>query len=206
LLLVVLLVLVWAGAGVWWLWTTYGRELAQGADSIRTFRRQLRVLQRTGPDSYRPSHTLRDNLLPPGHNPEYYGPAAVPSYHVPVARRAALAYYATAPVVRPIGLGRAFANTPSAVAFRRRRVQKRRRDLLYGLLAGVGGSLLLGFIPGLSAMWFLSAALVLVLVVYVAALIQIRNASTERVAKVRVLRPREPRAAEPAFLLRRSAN
>jgi hypothetical protein len=107
----------------------------------------------------------------------------------------------------------AAAPTPSVAAARRRRVQKRRRDVFYGLLASVAGAAILGFLPGLSVMWWLAALLAVALAVYVIMLMQLRAAAAERSQKVRYLHAGgdarttwsygEP---EPAYLLRRSAN
>lgn len=103
---------------------------------------------------------------------------------------------------------------PSAPAVRRRRVQKRRRDVFYGLLASIAGASALGFLPGLSVMWWLAGMLVVVVALYVVVLAQLQAVSAEREQKVRYLRASgrsrptwggygEP---EPAYLLRRSAN
>ena len=119
---------------------------------------------------------------------------------------------------------------------RRRQAQKRRRDVFYGLLASIGGSLVLGFLPGLSVMWWLTGLLVLALALYVVVLMQVQAAAAERSQKVRYLQragrtapgrggPGRAWAAsgydgsgygsaygsgygevEPAYLLRRSAN
>jgi hypothetical protein len=103
---------------------------------------------------------------------------------------------------------------PSIPGARRRRVQKRRRDVFYGLVASVAGAAALGFLPGLSVMWWLAGVLVVVLSLYVVVLAQLQLASAERDQKVRYLQsPGRSRQAwggygepEPAYLLRRSAN
>jgi uncharacterized membrane protein YoaK (UPF0700 family) len=102
------------------------------------------------------------------------------------------------------GLSRSILAAPAA-ALRRRQVQKRRRDVFFGLCLGVVGSLFLGLIPGLQVMWALSAVLALALAGYVFTLVQMRNATAERAMKVRYL-PDAGRQAEPALLLRRSVN
>jgi hypothetical protein len=86
---------------------------------------------------------------------------------------------------------------------RRRRTQKRRRDVFYGLTAGLAGTLLLGFLPGLRVMWSLHLLLDVLFVAYVALLIRMRNMSAEREMKVRFLP--HGRTPEPALALRRSA-
>jgi hypothetical protein len=107
------------------------------------------------------------------------------------------------------------SKAPSVMAARRRRVQKRRRDVFYGLVASIGGAAFLGFLPGLAVMWWLAALLTVALAVYVIILMQLRAAAAERTQKVRYLSSvggteghatwaySEP---EPAYLLRRSAN
>jgi hypothetical protein len=85
-----------------------------------------------------------------------------------------------------------------------REAQKRRRDILFGLLAAMGGSLLIGLLPGLRVMLGLHLVLDLLFVAYVAMLVQARKAAEERAMKVRYL-PGSV-GTEPALLLRRSAN
>ena len=86
-----------------------------------------------------------------------------------------------------------------------REAQKRRRDILFGLLAAMGGSLLIGLLPGLRVMLGLHLLLDVLFVAYVALLVQARKAAEERSMKVRYL-PAHAGTAEPALLLRRSAN
>lgn len=84
-----------------------------------------------------------------------------------------------------------------------RRSVKRRRDVFVGLLVAMGGSLLLGALPPLRALWAVHVAVDVLFALYVGALIYLRNLSAERDMKVRFL---PPTAAEPALLYRRSAN
>jgi hypothetical protein len=172
-LVLLLLVVMWVGAGVWYF---RGRPEGRTSDSIGSFHHQLRVLQRTGPTAIDPAHSMKDEGL------GLVAPIRIASG----------------------GIGRSRLSTPSMAASRRRQVQKRRRDVFFGLCLGVVGSLLLGFIPGLQVMWLLSVVLMLVLGTYVFMLTQMRNATVERAAKVRYLP--DARHVEPAFLLRRSAN
>lgn len=164
-------------AGIWGV-VIYGyvrERLAETrpADSIGSFRRQLSVLQRTGPVVH---PTLR------------------------------------------------LASPVSPAAVRRRRgpsaAQMRRRNILSGLVASMGGSLLLGFIPPLRVMWGLHLVLDVAFVVYVVLLVRLRNVAAEREMKVRFLPsvpsipsassrsalPVASRAPEPALLLRRTGN
>jgi hypothetical protein len=152
------------------------RARAEGrpADSIGNFRRQLHVLQRTAPGYVSPAHSL--GLLPGA-------PRALPPYAVAPTRRAL-----------PM----------SAEGARRARTLKRRRDVLYGLLAAMGGSLVLGMLPSLRVLWGLHLVLDALFVGYVALLMRIRNEAAERDMKLRFI-PTAGRMPEPA-LLRRSAN
>jgi hypothetical protein len=86
-----------------------------------------------------------------------------------------------------------------------REAQKRRRDILFGLLAAMGGSLLIGLLPGLRVMLGLHLLLDVLFVAYLALLVQARKAAVERDMKVRYL-PGSAGVPEPALLLRRSAN
>jgi hypothetical protein len=87
----------------------------------------------------------------------------------------------------------------------RRRTVKRRRDVFYALVASMGGTLVLGLMPGLRVMLGLHVILDALFVAYVALLVRMRNAAAEREMKVRFL-PHTASAPEPAFALRRSAN
>ena len=148
------------------------------ADSIGDFRHQLRVLQRTGPSSVAPANRL-------------WGPSpAVPPY----------APYAAGlrPGFRPI----------SAAAMRRRATQRRRRDIFLSLLALTSLSGVCGFVPGLSAVWYLTGVMAVALVAYVLLLVRMRNLAAEREMKLRFL-PREQAdhgAPAPAYVMRRTVN
>jgi hypothetical protein len=110
-----------------------------------------------------------------------------------------------APMRPPASFRQQMAQTPSMVAFQRRRTMKRRRDIFFGLMLGAVGSLALGLLPGLRVMWLLAAFLTVVLAGYVALLLALRSQAAERATKVRYL-PRSTPSAEPALLLRRPAN
>jgi hypothetical protein len=176
--LLVLVVLMWVGAGVYYL---RGRPDTNPGDSIGHFRRQLRVLERTGPTLIDPAHQLgrwrRDPIRP----------VAPPM----------------TPMDRGSSLARSLASTPGLASARRRQTIKRRRDMFFGLVLGIVGSLFLGLIPGLRVMWLLAAGLTVALAVYVVLLVNLRNQAVERTMKVRFLNARQE--AEPAYLLRRSA-
>lgn len=87
----------------------------------------------------------------------------------------------------------------------RRRSVRRRRDILLGLAVVAGGSLAFGFVPALRVLWFVHVGADVLLAAYIAGLVYMRNVAAEREAKVRFL-PNTTRQAEPALLLRRSAN
>ena len=113
----------------------------------------------------------------------------------PVTRIGSLSSLQPAPVVSVA------AGAPISL----REAQKRRRDILFGLLAAMGGSLLIGLVPGLRVMLGLHLLLDLLFAAYVVLLVQARKAAYEREMKVRYL-PGSVGTPEPALLLRRSAN
>lgn len=82
---------------------------------------------------------------------------------------------------------------------------KRRRDVLVGLLVAMVGSLVLGFLPPLRALWAVHVVIDVLFVAYVALLVYLRNLAAEREMKVRFL-PTASAAPQPALLYRRSAN
>jgi hypothetical protein len=87
-----------------------------------------------------------------------------------------------------------------------KRSVKRRRDIFVGLLVAMVGSLVLGFLPPLRALWALHVVIDVLFAAYVGLLVYLRNLAAEREMKVRFL-PAPPAALrEPALLYRRSAN
>ena len=142
--------------------------------SITDFRRQLHVLARTSPTA-----PGRSNL-------HHLAPGRV----VPI--RAAVPGRPVAGPATPLRLGRS------------RQTIKRRRDVFVGLLVAMAGSLVLGVLPPLRALWALHVVIDVLFVAYVAALVYLRNLAAERELKVRFLPPTA--APEPALLYRRSAN
>jgi len=156
------------------------------------------VLERAGPTTVAPAYRMETRDL------GVYGARRVPTMSGP---------------------GRALANNAAPGGARRRQAQKRRRDVFYGLAAGVGGSFVLGFLPGLSVMWWFGLLLGALLVGYVIVLVQIAATQAEPglnrrprlampqgeyddnvrylpVAAATVLHRSD---AHPAYLLRRSA-
>jgi len=180
LVVILLLLAVWGGVGAWWLLNHPERR---SSDSIGTFRQQLTILERTAPTTVTPAFRMRNS------GSGVYG-----------------ASQASFGALRPVGPAGPSRTLPPALS-RRKRVQKRRRDVLYGLAAATVGSAGLGFLPGLAAMWWLSVLLAVVLAVYVAVLVQLRAAT------VRTPAPAYPppsafgayAEAETPYLLRRSA-
>ena len=130
------------------------------ADSIGAFRRQLGVLQRTGPAVVAPANQLRVPPYNPGVPTPYAGYAGAHS------------------------LARRYASPDAA---RRARTLKRRRDILFTLLGGMAATLLLGLLPPLRMLWALHVVLDLAFAGYVALLVRTRNAAAEREIKLRFL-------------------
>lgn len=107
------------------------------------------------------------------------------------------------PPVRPLSVVGPGGPARPRLAASRRSV-KRRRDVFFGLLVVMAGSLLLGALPPLRVLWAVHVLADLLFAAYVGALIYLRNLAAEREMKVRFLPT--ARAPEPAFLYRRSAN
>jgi hypothetical protein len=164
-----LLALIWGALLVSWL---RSRSSTTFTDSVGTFRRDLKVLERTTPLTVRPANRLIDP-----------------------ARRA------PGPAVRTgmtVGPRRATPVAANSGALRRRQAQKRRRDVFFMLMAGTAGSLALALIPGLSIMWSVQALFDILLVGYVAVLVSLRNRAAEREMKLRYMKSGRPAAAAPA--------
>ena len=155
------------------------RARAEGrpGDSIGSFRHQLHVLKRTAPTAVAPANSLT-------------AAAARRQPQVTPTRPA------QAPSARP-------ARTYTPDSARRARTLRRRRDVLLALMAAMGVTFLLGFL-GISVMWSLHVLFDVAFAGYVVMLVRIRNAAAERDMKLRFLPG--PVSAEPALLLRRSAN
>ena len=114
---------------------------------------------------------------------------------------ASVAVRRPAPAAVPAPARPARTHTPDSI--RRARTLRRRRDVLLALMAAMGVTFLLGFL-GLGVMWTLHVLFDLAFAGYVVLLVRIRNAAAERDMKLRFLPG--PVQAEPALLLRRSAN
>ncbi|MDQ6613206.1 MAG: hypothetical protein M3083_00175 [Actinomycetota bacterium] len=104
----------------------------------------------------------------------------------------------------------------SAGRGRRRQAQKRRRDVLMGLVVAMAGSALLAMIPGLGVMWLVNVVVDVLFVGYVALLVRMRNVAAEREMKLTFLPgartvpvrygDARPTAVGLADLARRAAN
>jgi hypothetical protein len=82
-------------------------------------------------------------------------------------------------------------------------LQRRRRDVLVGLLSAAGASFLLAVVSGVTMMWMLHVLADVLLFTYVALLLHFKHLAMERHAKVHYL----PRSAAPQLAqLRRTAN
>jgi hypothetical protein len=160
LTIVVLLILagIWAAVLVPWV---RSRVEPGPADSIGDFRRQLVVLQRTGPVSVAPANRLRVPPYNPGVPTPYTGYAGAHA----LVRRSAM----------------------SPEAARRARTLKRRRDVLFTLIGGMAATLVLGFVPSLRLLWALHVVLDLAFAGYVTLLVRMRNMAAEREIKLRFL-------------------
>jgi hypothetical protein len=172
--LINLVLLVLAGIWAVVLITPLVRARADGSlgDSIGSFRRHLSVLERAAPTTVPPANRLR---IPPAQ-------VAIPPYRPPASpmRRPAASGRRV-----PSGYGSPYGASPAVM--RRRRAQRRRRDVLFALVAGMLGSLMLSRIPGLGAMMWVQVATDLLFVGYVALLIRMRNVSAEREMKLTFL-------------------
>lgn len=157
------------------------RAEASPADSIGSFRRQLNVLRRTAPPAVPPANSLG--------LPRYPSPVPVPTYQpVPVPTYQMARSY-----------------SPSPDSSRRARTLRRRRDVLLALIAAMGLTFVLAFVPGFGMLWGAHFALDLAFLGYVGLLVRMRNLAAEREMKLRFL-PGPAVQAEPVLALRRSAN
>jgi hypothetical protein len=152
---VVLLVLAMIWAAVLIVPLVRARTDGTLGDSVGTFRRQITVLERAAPGTVKPANRLRGPVA-----------ASIPPYRPPAAVRQQ-ARLASAPS-RPLRSQDAYSAT------RRRQAQKRRRDVLFALLAGMASSLMLGLIPGLHAMLYVHILLDVLCVSYIALLVRMR--------------------------------
>jgi hypothetical protein len=71
----------------------------------------------------------------------------------------------------------------------RQQVRRRRRDTLGVITMVFLGTMMIGFVPGAAVVWVLTALSGMVLVAYVALLVNLRRRAEERERKLRYLRP-----------------
>jgi hypothetical protein len=191
---VVLLVLaiVWGVLLVSWLRSRGERSFS---DSVGTFRRHLTVLERATPATVAPANRLRSGPIGGRAIPPYRPTAPSNRPATPLARGQ-----------RPAGLARTASprlsrdlRSPAAARLRHRQAQRRRRDVLFALVAGAIGSLLLALIPGVSVMWPVQVLFDVLLVAYVALLIRMRNLAAERELKLTFLPPQQLNRPRPSY-------
>lgn len=184
-MVLLVLALIWAVVLLSWL---RSRTAGSFGDSIGTFRRHLRVLEKTGPVTVLPANRMRG---PSGIEAAGFTPVPLrPRQGTPRPGLAAQRGRSGA-----IGGYRSTGGRPALdgmVALRRRRGQKRRRDILLGLIGLAVVTLLLGLIPGLHTILYFQVIVDLLLAGYVALLVRMRNLSAERAAKVTYLPPVRP--------------
>jgi hypothetical protein len=150
------------------------------ANSVGTFRHHLRVLERAAPPTVAPANRLRGGHMAPAYRSHVN---VMPGQGVPVQGR---------PQMAVMG-GR---RVPVAT-YRRRQAQKRRRDVFFTLLVGAVGSFAVAMIPGVSVMWPVQGLFDVLLILYVALLIHMRNAAAERELRATFGPGPRPRPARP---------
>ena len=110
--------------------------------------------------------------------------------------------------LRPIPAYRpqAMAGTVPSAQMGRLEVQRRRKNVLIGLLGATGFTFLLVVVASSAVTFLLFLASAGSLGAYVYALVQLRMRAEEAQNKVRVLRPQAPAAPAPAQMARRTAS
>ena len=184
-MVLLVLAIVWGVLLVSWLRSRTERTFS---DSVGTFRRHLTVLERATPATVVPANRLRT------------GPRSVANGR-PLSGRVLPPYRPTTPSVRGArpSLAPRPLRPPAASRMRHRRAQRRRRDVLFALLAGTIGSFLLALIPGVSVMWPVQVLFDVLLVTYVALLIRMRNLAAERELKLTFLPPQQVARPRPTY-------
>jgi hypothetical protein len=171
----VLLVLavVWGVVGFSWL---RSRARATFGDPVGAFRRHLNVLENTAPVTVRPANRMRIGATLPGSGLAGPRATAISRLSDPEPARTA----------RP-GVRYGAPRPSSAAAMRRRQALKRRRDVLFALVGGAAGFLLLGLVPGLHALLLIQLIFDVLLAAYVSLLVRMRNLAAERDRKLAYL-------------------
>ncbi len=181
----------------------------QPSQSIDSFHRQLHLLERTGPKIVAPAYRLetatgpdpslgpsglptissspkRPNLVllqPVGdHDDVAVGDEVVDGAsgeHFRRVRSLPVADPAPSTVVPPLGRGEG-ATGYDVHEERRRQARRRRGDILLGVVAACVFSGVLGFVPALHGLWYVTIAALVVLVAYVAMMIYAASLETDR--------------------------
>ncbi|MDQ3575004.1 MAG: hypothetical protein M3404_08815 [Actinomycetota bacterium] len=177
------------------------RAESSAADSIGDFRRQLRVLQRTSP-APGPARELPGGLEAVASRP-LRGTRAVGAERPPAPRprsplqsgmgQRGLGRRATPPAGRPM-------QSPG----QRARTIRRRRDVLFTLLMGMGTTFVLAMVLSTPALWVLHLVMDGLLFGFLALLVRMRSIAAEKEMKLRFLPPASGRP-QPALVMRRSA-
>ncbi|MCU1459711.1 MAG: hypothetical protein JWL73_3803 [Actinomycetia bacterium] len=180
--LILLLVVLWAAAGLWLI-----PPMLRG-------RGQRRPADSVGDFSYRLGVIGKtgghERHRPLGRLPQTPRPA--PSGYRPVGRPGAPLRYAPTPSMTP--------------------AQRRRRDVLLGLMVVAVVTLAAGVVTGATIVWGLFLVSAVLLLTYILALLRMQQAKLERDTKVRYLPGRAPvpqfayRQQAPALSYRRSAS
>lgn len=157
----------------------------RSSDSIGAFHRQLRVLGRTGPVIVDPAHTLRTDA-----------PESTGLFRMAGSRGRHLSRPSDIGVLEHHG-----ARRPDP--YFRPEACKRRRDIMASLLCSVVGTGLLGAIPALRPMLYVTIAASVALASYIALLVHLRNLALEREIKLRYLPT--PVGHESAVVVQRAA-
>lgn len=157
-------------------------------DSIGAFHRQLRVLERTGPTAVDPAHRLQ-SAYPSG------------SPFRPSTAGAALVIRPDAGPAPGFGIHRHAARRPDP--YFRPDACRRRRNVLVALLSTLVFTGLLGAVPALRPVLFVTIAGAVMVAAYVALLVYLRTLALEREAKLRYLP--EPLEADASAAVRRIA-
>ncbi len=191
------------------------RAESSPADSIVDFRRQLRVLQRTRPTrAAGPSlGTPVDPRVDPRVGPSRYVEAAAPprpSRHSrmgqsqpPVGRPATRRSVPRSASPAQAPASRTWASRPPA---KRARTMRRRRDVLFTLLMGMGTTFVLAMVLSAPALWMLHLVMDGLFVAFLAMLMRMRAIAAEKEMKLRILpQPHVPPQPAPVVLMRRSA-
>lgn len=180
------------------------RAESSPADSIGDFRRQLRVLQRTGPPRGVSPEVLNSGVYVEAVEPvplrSVRGPGTGAhedtisrlSRHQPGRSRAA-------PPTRS-----AHGSPPSSA--QRARTIRRRRDVMFTLLMGMGTTFVLAMVVSSSALWMLHALMDALFLGFVAMLVRMRSVAAEKEMKLRILpQPAGRPQPAPVLAMRRSA-